>query len=177
MTRLSATQLRRDFDRAFAEPPRARRAASLDLLAIRLHDDPYALRLAGIAGLFADKPLAPLPGSPPEFLGIAGFRSNVVPVYDLRALLHGSGSGSRAPRWLAVVDGAAVALAFDGFDGFLKLAPERIARPAPGEPAHTHVHELARAADGTLRPLVDLASVLAAIRQRVRQDPPPPRPE
>ena len=172
MTSSSAAQLRRDFDRAFAEPPRARRAASVDLLAIRLRGDPYALRLAGIAGLFADKPLTRLPGSAREFLGLAGFRGSVVPVYDLRALL-GDARGD-APRWLVVSSGSAVALAFDGFDGYLKLPPERIARPAPGEPARAHVHELARSADGALRPLVDLGSVLAALRQRVRQDLSPP---
>ncbi|TMH05963.1 MAG: chemotaxis protein CheW [Betaproteobacteria bacterium] len=140
------------------------------MLAIRLRGDPYALRLAGIAGLFADKPLTRLPGSAREFLGLAGFRGTVVPVYDLRALLgHGR---TEAPRWLVVAAGAIVALAFDGFDGYLKLPPERIAPSAAGD-ACFHVHELARPADGALRPLVNLGSVLMAIRQRVHQDPSP----
>jgi purine-binding chemotaxis protein CheW len=171
----SAADLRAAFDRAFSEPPRAQRPASLDLLAVRLRGAPFALPLAAVAGVFADKPLTRLPAAAPDFLGLAGFRGSVVPVYDLAALLGYAVEG--APRWLVVAEGAAVAMAFDGFDGYLKLPPDRIARPAPGEPSRAHVHELARSADGTLRPLVDLASVLAVIRQRARQDLIPPRQE
>jgi purine-binding chemotaxis protein CheW len=173
MTNLSAARLRRDFDRAFAEPPRVRRGPSLDLLAIRLRGEPYALHLAGIAGLFADKPVTRLPTGVPEFLGIAGFRGNVVPVCDLRALL--GYAGDDAARWLVVLAARPVALAFDGFDGYLRLPRESIAQSTA--PSQTHVSELARETGGALRSLVDLDSVLAAIRRRARQDALPQRQE
>ena len=48
-----ATQLRRDFDRSFADPPPAEIAVAEDLLAIRLGTLDFALRLSEIAGLFA----------------------------------------------------------------------------------------------------------------------------
>ena len=163
-----ACELRRNFDRSFTVPPRSRQAASLDLLAIRLGGEPYALHLAAVSGLFAGKKFTRLPQAAPEFLGIAGFRGSVVPVYDLRVLL-GCASGA-PPRWLVVASGSPVALAFDGFDGHLRLPQKGIARQERNDAAR-HVRELARVA-GLSRPIVDLASILAAIRERARQDVP-----
>jgi purine-binding chemotaxis protein CheW len=176
-----AAQLRRDFDRSFAEPPAGRPAAPVDLLAIRLGTEPYALRLSEIAGLFADKKLTRLPDSVPEFLGLAGFRGSVVPVYDLRVLL--GHAGGEAPRWLVIAVAGMVALAFDGFDGHLRLGQEGIAQPEPGIAKRPHVRALARPGDdrsalaGTLRPIVDLASVVEAIGPRASGAVPPPQPE
>lgn len=169
-----ATQLRRDFDRSFAESPPPARAASVDLLAVRVGEHPYALRLSAIAGLFADKKLTPLPGATPEFLGIAGFRGAVVPVYDLRVLLGQPGRG--APRWLVVAAASPVGLAFDALEGTLRLPPEAITPQRPGESARPHLRDLVRTAgpDAPLRPLVELDSVVASIRQRMRQDVPTP---
>ena len=164
-----AAELRRNFDRSFAVPPRSRQAASLDLLAIRLGGEPYALHLAAVSGLFAGKKFTRLPQAAPEFLGIAGFRGSVVPVYDLRVLLA-CASGA-PPRWLVVASGTPVALAFDGFDGHLRLPREGIARQERSDAARPHVRELARVA-GLSRPIVDLASILEAIRERARPDAP-----
>ncbi|HUG26322.1 chemotaxis protein CheW [Piscinibacter sp.] len=168
-----ATELRRDFDRSFAEPPRARRPPSIDLLAIRLGGDPHALRLSAISGVFASKKLTPLPGASPDLLGIAGFRGSVVPVYDLRMLL--GYPASDRPRWLVVAAAQPVALAFEGLDGYLRLPLDRIARPEQPHASRAHVHELARVADPRTpaqapRPLVDLDSIVAAIRLRVRDN-------
>lgn len=169
----SATQLRQAFDQAFAEPPRARQGPSVDLLAIRVGGDAYALPLSDIAGLFADKPSTPLPTAVPAFLGIAGLGSGVVPVYDLRALL-GYAVGA-VPRWLIVLAARPVALAFDGFDGHLRLAQTSIAQPEQAA-ARPHVRGLAQAGD-TLRPLLDLPSILGAIAQLAQGAAPPPQPE
>jgi len=166
-----AAQLRSDFDRSFAAPPRAPSAAPVDLLAIRLGEQPYALRLAEIAGLFADKKLTRLPQSVPAFLGIAGFRRSVVPVYDLSVLLGDPGAAS--PRWLVIAAAGAFALAFDSFDGYLRLAPEDIAQPEHSAAARPHLRGLASAAGG-LRPIVDLASILQAIELRAHGLVPPP---
>jgi len=169
-----AAELRRNFDRSFAEPPRSRQAASLDLLAIRLGGEPYALHLAAVTGLFAGKKFTRLPQAAPELLGIAGFRGSVVPVYDLRVLL-GCADGE-APRWLVIAAASAVALAFDGFDGHLRLPLDAIAPQGPGESTRPHVRELVRvaASDLPLRSLIDVDSVVASIQQRVRQDVPTP---
>jgi len=82
-----STELRRAFDRSFSEAPVTRATELDDLLDIRVGLDPYAIHLDQVTGVFADKPVTPLPGSFPELLGIAGFRGAIVPVYDLRTLL------------------------------------------------------------------------------------------
>ena len=50
-----AAELRRDFDRGFADPPFVVSETRQDLLAIRLGARRLAIRLSEIAGLFADK--------------------------------------------------------------------------------------------------------------------------
>jgi chemotaxis signal transduction protein len=163
----TAAQLRQAFDRTFAEPPRTRHGPAADLLAIRVHGDAYALPLAGIQGLFADKLPTRLPSAVPAFLGIAGFGGRVVPVYDLRVLLGYAGGAT--PRWLVVLAARPAALAFDDFDGHLRLAQEAVAPPEHNT-TRPHIQGLARAGDGPaaahlLRPIVDLGSVLGTIEQ------------
>ena len=81
------TELRDAFDRSFAQAPSTEAAAVENLLAIRVGAHPYALRMAEVSGLFADKKVTRLPSPVPEFSGIAGFRGVVLPVYDLAMLL------------------------------------------------------------------------------------------
>ncbi len=157
-----AAALRREFDRAFAEPPRVTVTDLEDFLAVRAGPDRYVLRVAELAGLFADKKVLRLPTPVPELLGIAGFRSAVVPVYDLRALL-GYGVGA-ATRWLALTKRGPIALAFDAFEGHLRVPREQIASDG-GRGAH--LRGVLRTAD-SVRPIVDLVSVLDAVERRAR---------
>lgn len=165
----TAQNLRQVFDRSFAEPHGANAEASADLLAIRANGDPYAFHLAAVTGLFADRTVTPLPGSPAGLLGLAGFRGVLVPVYDLRALLGSPGSG--LPRWLVLVAARApVALAFDGFDGHLRLPRSAlIAVPT----AAGLVRELAHSPDGT-RAVLHLPAILDEITTRAAHRGPPP---
>ena len=117
-----AAELRRDFDRSFAEPPRVDTVVKDDLLAIRLGAQGFAMRLSEITGLFADKKVTRVPGASAALLGIAGFRGSIVPVYDLQSLL--GHSGGQTPRWLVIAAAAPVAFAFEAFEGQLRVSPE-----------------------------------------------------
>ena len=119
-----AEELRRAFDRSFAEPPAPPAPPLEELLAIGLGDAPFALRLRDIAGLHADRAITAVPSPLPELLGIARFRSALVPVYDLRALLD-QGRAEKNPRWTALVAAGPhlVGLAFERFDGHLRVGP------------------------------------------------------
>jgi chemotaxis signal transduction protein len=163
---VTAAELRRAFDRSFAELPSERNERFEDLLAITVAGAPFAMRLREIAGLFADKEITPLPSPVPELVGVGGFRGALVPVYDLRALL--GYPASERSRWL-VLTGSKVALAFDGFEGHLRVSLDAIAAEAPGKPS-THAREVVRAA-GVTRPIVDVPSVLESISKRAQQQP------
>lgn len=181
MTRESAriadvlASLQRDFDRSFAEaaqpaPP------SEELLAIRVADHPYALRLPAIAALVADTSITPLPGSAAELLGLAAVRGTLVPVYDLRTLL---GYAPGAPsRWMVLVappasDASArdvragVALSFTAFEGQLRVLRADL-RPEVDRSSPTPMLRGSVRANGAVRPIVHLPSVLETITERAR---------
>jgi purine-binding chemotaxis protein CheW len=156
-----AAELRRDFDRGFADPPPAKNAAKEELLAIRLGAQGFAIRLSEIAGLFADKKITPVPGATAALLGIAAFRGSIVPVYDLRSLL--AQSRSQTPRWLVIAAAAPVALAFEAFDGQLRVSPESITPQQSNAQAHNYTRDFVQT-ENILRPIIHLSSVLEAIK-------------
>ena len=166
MTATRAEDLARAFDDDFARPIAVRGAGTEDLLAIRIAGDPYAVTRSQLGGLFADRPVTALPGAVPGLLGISGFRGALVPVYDLRAVLGAGGgaAGSAAARWLVTAAGAPVALAFEQFEAFVRVPRDAIA--AHGGVAADHAPRAVHAA-GELRPILDIPSILAAIRGRV----------
>lgn len=154
-----AAALRLAFDEAFAVPLRTRTTVQHDLLAIRVGTEPYALRLAEIRGLFADRKITRIPGVAATLLGIAGFRGTLMPVYSLRTLL--GHSGTQAPRWLVIAADAPVALAFDGFDGHLRAASDAIL-PQQQKKTRDFAPDFIRAGD-LVRPIVHLPSVVDAL--------------
>jgi purine-binding chemotaxis protein CheW len=158
-----AAEMRREFDRSFAEPPRAGISDTENFLALRFGDDPYAIRLVESAGVFADRKVTGLPSPVPELRGIAGLRGAILPVYDLGALL--GYAPTHQARWLVVAKSAPVAFAFEVFDGQLCIDTTAVASH-DGAAAREHVREVARES-GLSRPVIHLPSVIAAIRGRV----------
>jgi chemotaxis signal transduction protein len=162
-----STVLRRAFDRSFSEAPVTRATELDDLLDIRVGPDPYAIHLDQVTGVFADKPVTPLPGSFSDLLGIAGFRGAIVPVYDLRILLGYAGGGSQ--RWLILTAGQTrIALAFDQFEGHSRVARTAIVEEGGGVAQRHYVREVVRTAS-LARPIVHLPSILEVIRKRAHQ--------
>lgn len=159
-----AAQLRAAFDQSFAAAPPLETDAIEQFLAIRIAADRYALRLSDVSGLFADKPITWLPSPMPELLGIAGFRGTMLPVYDLGALV--GYARTAAPRWLLVAAAAPLALAFEGFDGYLTLRGA-VVRPE-AHARHDHVRETLQA--DLAYPVIHVTSVLNSIRSRVGHD-------
>jgi purine-binding chemotaxis protein CheW len=156
-----AAQLREAFDRAFAEPARLDRAAEQDLLAIRVGTQACALRLSDISGVFADRKITRVAGSSATLLGIAGFRGVIVPVYSLPALLDQTGSATL--RWLVMAAAAPVALAFDAFEGRLRVAPDAILPQLSRAQMANFAREFVRTSTA-VRPIIHLPSVLAALK-------------
>jgi chemotaxis signal transduction protein len=160
----TAAALRMAFDRSFAQARDAGREddAHDDLLTLRVAGDPYALRLAEISGLHAGRTVVRVPSPAPELLGIAGLRNAMLPIYDLRLLLGYPAEGS--PRWTVFTKTSpSVGLAFDQFEGFARVPRTEIAPATEAHGARTHAH--AMVALDLMRPIIAIASVLAAIRQ------------
>lgn len=111
--------LKRDFDRAFAEPMRPPPPQTLDLLRVRLGGDPWAVPLTDMAGLHSGKRITPVPGRAPALLGLAGFRGALAAVYDLPALI--GLAPLSAARWLLLAQERPVAFAFGELEGHLRV--------------------------------------------------------
>jgi chemotaxis signal transduction protein len=164
--------LREAFDRSFVEPTQPNLIETEDLLAIRVNDRPYAVRLSTIASLAADRPITALPGAPPRLLGVAALRGVVVPVYDLADLL--GLSRSTPPRWTILTAAEPpMALAFDGVDGHLRLPREAISTRTDGAARTSDpdlrdlATDLVQTPTGT-RAVVDVPGLHAAIVAAVR---------
>lgn len=160
-----AAALRHAFDRSFAEPPPPAATACEDLLAIRVAGEPYALRLRDITGLLTTRKVVPVPAATPHLLGLAGVRGDLVPVFDLGALL-GRGALAEPPRWLALcgVDDR-IALAFAEFEGHLRVPQDALRPQDPRDAGPRHVEGVVRTDLGA-RPVVAVPQVLTTIRNR-----------
>jgi chemotaxis signal transduction protein len=157
-------ELRQSFDRAFTEPfVEDAVETSIELLAIRVGRDPFALRMSEIAALEADRTITSVPSEHPELLGIAGVRGSVVAVFDLGALL--GGSRTEGLRWLVLAKAAPLAFAFSAFDGQLSVRPEALAAAESSRAGR--VREVARGG-GLSLPVIDLPVLIAALDQRPR---------
>ena len=154
-----AAALRREFDRSFIEAPPVDVVLKEDLLAIRLAGQDFAIRLAEIAGLFADKKVVPVPSTNAALLGIAGFRGAIVPVYDLQSLL--GLAASRTWRWLVIAAQAPVAFSFEKFEGRLRVLPDAIT-PQKSDAKPGFTRDFVRT-ENVLRPIIQLSSVVEGL--------------
>jgi chemotaxis signal transduction protein len=159
-----AAELRRAFDRSFADARSVDRPATEDLLAIRVGGDPYALRLSEIAGLVADKRITRVPGPVSALLGLAGLRGAVVSVYDLSALMGYRASVS--PRWLALTAGIArIGLAFDQLEGHVRVPLDALSAEDGADTRRDLVRGIVRV-DNVARRLLHVPSILEDVGRR-----------
>ncbi len=160
-TRLDAAILRAEFDRAFAEKPAEAAEAPLELIAIELAGETFLVSLEEVAGLHADRVVAPVPSPDPKLLGLVAVRGLLAPAWELRALL--GFPRAPAPRWLLLAKARPIALAFDRLAAHLRL-PRAALTPAT-EHARPHVDALVRTPNG-VQPKISLASILAALARQ-----------
>jgi chemotaxis signal transduction protein len=156
-----AAEMRRAFDRAFAEPVAFDETLKENFLAIRVGAQACAIRLSEIAGLFADKKVTRVPGGHKALRGIAGFRGSMLPVYDLQILL-GLGE-TQAPRWLVIAKAAPIALAFDVFERQLRVPPNAIMPQSARGKMQTGTRDFLHTQEFS-GPIIHLPSVLDAIK-------------
>jgi purine-binding chemotaxis protein CheW len=157
MASLSIEALRREFDGSFALPAREVASDSLDLLAIRIDNEPFALRVSEIAGLVTGHRLTPVPSPLPSLMGLLGVRGALVAVFDLGALL-GEAPMTAAPRWVALCPGEhGLAVAFPELEGHLKL-PSTAVRVAEGQRRELVEHSIQTEAE--LYPIASIPRIL-----------------
>jgi chemotaxis signal transduction protein len=158
-------ELRAAFDAVFAEPPPAFAGQTDDFLTVEVGTDSYALRLAEMDGVHRAPRLTPLPGTPGLLLGVATVRGRVVPVFDLASLL-GYGRGEVQPPAIVLCRGERpVGLALGMVGRHFRVPSAEVQARGLRDSGRAHVHAFVRA-EGAVRPVIDIGSVLEAIRAR-----------
>ena len=135
------------------------------MLAILVAGEPYAIRLRDISGLLTTRKIVAVPGATPDLLGLAGVRGDLVPVFDLGALL-GRPALTEPPRWLALCGAdERIALAFAEFAGHLRVSPDALRPGDPRDAGPRHLDGVVRTELG-MRPVVAVPLILTTIRNR-----------
>lgn len=159
-------ELRSAFDDAFASPPGQAQADWVELLLINVGDQTYAIGLSDLSGLEVNRKIISMPLETPGLLGLCAVQGQLVPVFDLAAIL-GTGSRKETPHWLVLHrDRELIGLAFDESLGARRVAAQEVHSL---EPAAEQVH-LTREAiqiDGRAIHVVDMAAVASNIRQAI----------
>jgi chemotaxis signal transduction protein len=159
-------ELRESFDRSFALPPDQPMESWVRYLVIGVGADRYALELDALLGLETRRKIVPLPFQAPGLLGLAGLRGRPTPVFSLASLLDRPG-GADSPRWLALCKGpAALALAFDRFEGLAQVSSRDKYATDPMTESSIPARQTIRTKAGMIA-ILDIPAVIAAAKQRL----------
>jgi purine-binding chemotaxis protein CheW len=155
-------ELRRAFDETFALPPPQRPQAQIEFVLVVAGGERYAIRMSELAGLEVNRKIVPLPGGPRGLLGLSAVQGQLIPVFELAALL-GAGARGGAPRWLALHRSQElIGLAFDEFQGSRRLPPDAIHALEPA-PEQTPLSRHAIRVDSGLVHVLDLPLIVSAV--------------
>ena len=153
-------RLRREFDQSFALPYTGEASEYDDYLLIRAGERAYALVARDVGEVAVEVPITPLPARTPGFLGLAGRRGKLVPVFDLAFLVGGVAGEGR--RWLALsTSNEPVGFAFAALEGQLRQARSALLASARDAGFVRGALE----ADG-LRPIVDCARIVRELQEK-----------
>lgn len=161
---VSAGELRREFDAAFARPAAAAVAAqTVELLFVSAGGAQLALRTSQIKAVQRCPALAQVPSAAEALEGVAAIRGVVVGVYSL-ARLAGRPAGAAPGAWLALCGDGTVGLVFDALGAHARL-PAADIRTAHG--AQDGIAEIG----GVPHVVVDIAALLERITGAVLVQP------
>lgn len=167
----AAAALRREFDAGFASAHVSNAVAGENMLILRLADDTYGVRMGQVRGLHVGRPIIAMPTRCRELLGLAGFRGQVVAVYDLGALLDYPKRSSA--RWLMLSGDTSIAFAFDMFQRHLTVSPQDLVANDPDAADKRHcLRGAIRNDNGPSYPIIHLPDVVEILKQRVAAIPP-----
>lgn len=168
-------EIRRSFDASFARPLEQVEGSFEDLIAIRVANDQFALRLSELAGIHAWSRITALPGSQPALLGLSGIRGRVTAIYELARVL-GYEREEAAPRWIALCRAdAPIGIAIGEIDGYIRLGRSELRAIRRDERRLAYVDE-AFERDSVVRGVLGMPALVAALRGSVSPAGGPHRP-
>jgi len=159
----TAAELRAAFDASFAEPAVLEREGRIDVLAIQIVGEPFALRVDEISWVLRCPPLEPVPSRNVACRGLVGIRGTVVAVYSLATLVGGH-SESNPSGWIVVCGGdRSAALLFDELSSYERVDESCIVR-AESSTTGRVARDIVRI-HGVDRTFLSIPSLLTSIRR------------
>jgi len=131
-------------------------APGLPVIIFRLARERYAIELKDLAEVLPFTRCTPVPGAPPQFLGVINLRGELRGVLDLSQLLAIPESESTKSGFILILrSGLGVGLKVDSIEEIHEIRPEELTRPM-------QANYLKGLASGTL-PLLDADILLADV--------------
>lgn len=163
-----AAEWRRSFDATFAAPPPPPEPPRKALLLVRAGGELLAVKRDEMSGLVRSDRITLTPGRSPEYLGLAGLRGGLCPVWSLGGLMGHPPAPVTGCCWLILAQMPAEVPCAFAFEVFEKLILTREAAFA------TSAHHDMRAGliqamvpwASTLVPVVNLPALQAEIHKR-----------
>jgi chemotaxis signal transduction protein len=123
--RVTADDLRRAFDDAFARRPVPHDDEAVDLLTVRVGPAAFALRVAEVDGVHRCPTVTAVPSKSTSLLGIVALRGELLGLHCIHRLMSGASVNGEA-RWIVVCRRDAVALALDDWTGHVRVLESAI---------------------------------------------------
>jgi len=103
----------------------------LELLSFRLASETYAVRLTNIKQIIKMVPITMVPRAPSHVLGVISLRGTIIPIFDLRRILHlSAATASRKTRIIILAEGKySVGLIVDEVKQVVRLPASKIEPP------------------------------------------------
>lgn len=160
---MSTTHDIRDCEQVSRKEQPAVGAGALDALIVEIAGRHYGLPAARVCELLRAAAIAPAVDAP-AVEGLINLRGTVLPVFDLRALLHlPPKSIEPSDHFIAIeIDSRRAIVRVDRTIDLVRLAPEEMQRPGVGVPGADCVALFAKR-PGELVPILDLAALISAI--------------
>lgn len=169
-----ARELRQAFDAAFAVPPPPPDPPTVALLLVRAGGELLAVKRAEMTGFVRGEAIALTPGRSPAFLGLAGLRGGLYPVWSLAGLLGRPPARAGAACWLILAEArgeAPCAFACEAFEKMIFAPEAAVAAPARRD-APTGLAQAVVQSGSALAPVVDLPALQADIWKRIESTQP-----
>jgi len=147
--------------------PSGANAAGLSgtFLTFQIANEEYGIAINAVREIIGTLPITPVPGSPPEMMGVVNLRGKVIPVVSIRARFGMAEGEPHAENVILVVDGRSgpIGLFADRVREVAKFTPaDTEPPPAYGLAVDTTMVAAIGKSQGKIRILLDIQRVLGA---------------
>jgi purine-binding chemotaxis protein CheW len=134
-------------------------------LTFQIANEEYGIAINAVREIIGALPITPMPGSPPEMLGVVNLRGKVIPVVSMRARFGLPAGAAHPENVILVVDGRSgpIGLFADRVREVSRFAPaDTEPPPAYGLAVDTTMVMAIGKSQGRIRILLDIQRVLGA---------------